>query len=196
MWPWRPFRGNRAETPNSHRIVDDGSRGHEWCSRRELNDRTGLDVAAGADVMADAGGHWAERFALVVPVGVDDGDRQPWRASRRRSGGPQNLFRPQRELRFGFGSHGTIGVKPDVVDAHVDQSPQPGFRHQVVDVGLADAGGDAGDQPCRRQVARPARVLFRTFGRPRRSSLTISVPSMLISGVRCPAFAGALPPRR
>ena len=35
----------------------------------------------------------------------------------------------------------------------------------------------------RRQASSPASVLLSTFSRPRRSSLTISVPSMLTSGV-------------
>src|SRR5690349_17347503 len=38
----------------------------------ELNDGARLDIAVRTDVMADAGGHWAERFALVVPIGVDN----------------------------------------------------------------------------------------------------------------------------
>ena len=40
----------------------------------ELDDGAGFDVAAGADVVADAGGHGAEGLALVVVVGVDEGD--------------------------------------------------------------------------------------------------------------------------
>ena len=43
---------------------------------RELNDRARLDVAVGADVVAGAGRHRTERLPLVVPVGVDDGDRE------------------------------------------------------------------------------------------------------------------------
>jgi hypothetical protein len=41
----------------------------------ELDDGAGLDAAGGSDMMADAGAHGAERLALVIVVGVDDGDR-------------------------------------------------------------------------------------------------------------------------
>ena len=37
----------------------------------ELDDRTRLDIAPGANVVADAGGRRAKRLAFVVPVGVD-----------------------------------------------------------------------------------------------------------------------------
>ena len=38
-----------------------------------------------------------------------------------------------------------VGVEPHVVDAHLDQPPQPRFRDQV-DVRLADAGRHADQQ--------------------------------------------------
>ena len=126
-----------------HRLVDrrpvaDGA-------GRELDDRTGLDVAAGTDVMADAGRHRAQRLAAVVPVGIDDGNRQPGAHLHDEAAHRQHLFRPERELRIGVRADDAVGVEPDVVHAHRDQPAQPGFGHQI-DVGLADAGGDADEQ--------------------------------------------------
>jgi len=40
----------------------------------ELDDGAGFDVAAWADVVADACGHGAEGLTFVIVVGVDDGD--------------------------------------------------------------------------------------------------------------------------
>src|SRR3989442_1333771 len=38
-------------------------------------------------------------------------------------------------------------MEPHVMDAHLDETPQPRFGHQLVDVALAHAGGDANQQP-------------------------------------------------
>ena len=127
-----------------HRLVDrwpiaDGA-------GRELDDRTGLDVAAGTDVMADAGRHRAQRLAAVVPVGIDNRDRQPGAHLHDEAADRQHLFRPERELRIGVRTDDAVGVEPHVVHTHRDQPAQPGFRHQL-HVGLTDAGGDADEQP-------------------------------------------------
>ena len=113
---------------------------------RELDDRAGLDVPAGADVMADAGRHRAERLALIVPVRVDDGDRQPRPHLHDEAADGEHLLGPQRQLRVRLRADHAVGVEPDVVDAHLDQPAQPGFGHEL-DVGLADARGDADEQP-------------------------------------------------
>ncbi len=39
--------------------------------------------------------------------------------------------------------------------AHVDQSLHPRFVQQIIDVGLADAGGDAGDQSVLQAIFQP-----------------------------------------
>ena len=53
-----------------------------------------------------------------------------------------------REGEFGVDlrADGAVGVIPGVVDARVDERAQPRFVEQVVDVGLAEAGGHAGEQ--------------------------------------------------
>ena len=114
---------------------------------RELNDRARLDVAVRADVMAHAGRHRAERFALVVPVRIDDRDRQTGPHLHDESPHCQHLLGRQRQLGIRLGTDRAIGVEPDIVNAHVDQTAQPALGHQIVDIGLADAGGDTGDQP-------------------------------------------------
>jgi len=48
---------------------------------------------------------------------------------------------------MGVRPHGPIDVEPGVHHAHLDQAIDPFLRHQVVDVGLADAGADAGKEP-------------------------------------------------
>ena len=96
--------------------------------------------------MADAGGHRAERLALVVPVRIDDRDGQLRAHLDDEAADAQHLFRRQRQLPARLRPDHAVGVEPGVVDAHVDQTPQPGLGHKI-DVGLADAGGDADDQP-------------------------------------------------
>ena len=67
-------------------------------------------------------------------------------------------------------------------------------RQQVVDVRLAQAGADAGEDACAsRQFCDALHRLARARpSRPRRSSLTISVPSTLISGVTLPSCRSRL----
>ena len=148
MQPLRRAGGRLAEIAQKrrlrHRVVD--RRAVADGAGRELDDRAGLDVAARPDVMADAGRHRAQRLAAIVPVGVDDGDRQPRAHLDDEAADREHLFRPERQLRVGLRSDDAVGVEPDVVHAHRDQPAQPGFGHQV-DVGLADAGGDADQQP-------------------------------------------------
>ena len=76
-------------------------------------------------MVADAGGHRAERFAFVVPVCVDDTDRQLGAHLDHEAPHAQNLFGPQRQLRVRIGADHAIGVEPRVVDTHFDQAPQP-----------------------------------------------------------------------
>ena len=143
-------------------------------SRRELDDRARLDVAVRADVMADAGRHRAQRLALVVPVGVDDRDRQLRRASRRRSAAPARSARasaPARDSASGR-RRGRCGTRRSARPCR--SAGAASARSPVRRCWSADAGGDAGDQPVSTAVLEAAQRLAQTFSRPRRSSLTIS----------------------
>ena len=67
------------------------------------------------------------------------------------------------ELRAGLGelgrdlrTDGTIGVIPRVVHAHRDELVEPRFAEQVVEIRLAQAGGDAGEQARVEAVAQTA----------------------------------------
>ena len=111
----------------------------------ELDDGAGLDGAGGADVVADAIGHGAERLALVVVVGIDDGDGQLGPHVDDEAAHLGDLIRREGELGADFRPDGAVGVIPGVVDAHVDEAAQPGLGEEVVDVRLAEAGGHAGE---------------------------------------------------
>src|SRR5262249_9057422 len=50
------------------------------------------------------------------------------------------------KLRVRIRTDDAVCVKPRVMYAHLDQTAQPAFRHQLVDIALAYAGGHAGDQ--------------------------------------------------
>ena len=114
--------------------------------RGELNDRTRLQSARGADVMADSGGHGAEGLAIVIVIGIDDGD---WHLSAH-AGDEAPHFRDlvgaQGELVVDLRSHGPVGVIPGVMNAHVDEFLQPLAAEQIINVGLAEARGHAGQQ--------------------------------------------------
>ena len=121
------FRGGLAE------ILEERGLGHGLVDAArvadvlggELDDRAGLDGAAGGDVVADAGGHRAERLALVVVVGVDDGDGQLGAHVDDELADAPGLFRGEGEFRVDFRADGTVGVIPGVVDAALDEAAEP-----------------------------------------------------------------------
>ena len=96
-------------------------------------------------MVADAIGHGAERLALVVVVGIDDGDGQLGPHVDDEAAHLGDLIRREGELGADLGPDGAVGVIPGVVDAHVDEAAQPGLGEEVVDVRLAEAGGHAGE---------------------------------------------------
>ena len=59
--------------------------------------------------------------------------------------GLQLLLRRQAQLRVGVRAHRPIDVEPGVHHAHLDQPIDPLLRQQIVDVRLAEAGADAGE---------------------------------------------------
>jgi hypothetical protein len=50
------------------------------------------------------------------------------------------------ELFVDLGADGAVGVIPGVVDTHVDEFLQPLAGEEVIDIGLAEAGGHAGHE--------------------------------------------------
>ena len=164
--------------------------------RGELNDRARLDVSARVDVMTDPGGHRAERLAHR-------------RRSRRRSIAIGSFARISTTNRRTcctcsgvsassadiFGPTGAIRVKPRVMDADVDQLRSHASVKSVVDVGLANARGDAGQQPLAQAVLEPAQ----------RPLEHVAIPPPLVAHdlvafdakpavSHCPAAAAASPP--
>src|SRR5439155_13091139 len=81
----------------------------------ELDNGARLDVAARADVMADSGGHWTKRLAVVAVVGVDDGDGHLRPRLDHELADADELVRTQGELRVHLRSDWPVSVIPDVV---------------------------------------------------------------------------------
>ena len=101
---------------------------------RELNNRARLDVAARADVMADARGHWTERLAAMVVIGVNDGDGQLRAHLHHESAHAHKLIRAQRELEIRFRPDRPVRVIPSVMDAAADEFAQPFLGEQFLNV--------------------------------------------------------------
>ena len=112
----------------------------------KLDDRAGLDVTTRADVVADARSHGAEGLAFVVVVGVYDGNGGFGALLDDKFPHLDQLIRTQGQFRRDFGPDGAVGVIPRVVDAPVDQAVQPFFREEIVNIGLAEAGGHASEE--------------------------------------------------
>ena len=113
---------------------------------RKLNDGAGFDGSAGTDVMGDARGHGTERLAFVVVVSIDQRDGQSGAHGGDELADANELIRAQSEFLGDVRADWPVGVIPSVVDAPGDKLPQPSFRQQVIDVRLAETGGDAGEE--------------------------------------------------
>ena len=115
-------------------------------SRAKLNNGTRLDVSIRADMVADASRHRAQRLAFVVPVSVDNGDRQF--GAHRDDESPQvkNLFGSKGKLWMRIRPDHPIRVEPGVMHSYLDQPSQPAFRGQLIDIALAYACGNARDE--------------------------------------------------
>ena len=98
-------------------------------------------------MVADAVGHGAEGLAVVIVVGVHDGDGHLGAHVDDEFAHLGDLLGREGEVGADLGADGAVGVIPGVVHAHVDESAQPFLGEEVVDVGLAEAGGDAGEDP-------------------------------------------------
>ena len=94
--------------------------------------------------MADAGGHRTKRLAVVVVVGVDDGDGHLRPSLDHELADADELVRTQGELRVHLRSDWPVSVIPDVVHAALDEFLQPLLGQEFVDVRLANAGGHSG----------------------------------------------------
>jgi hypothetical protein len=136
-------------------------------------------------VVGEAGGGGAQRAAQAVVVGIDDDDRLLGPHLDHELPRLALLLGRQCQLGLGHRPARPVDVKPGVGDAHLDQTVQPRFAQQI-HVRLAQTGTDAGQQLVLQAVLQPAIVRFQTSLPPRRSSLTISLPSTLINGVMLP----------
>src|SRR3989449_2091220 len=122
----------------------------------ELDNGARLDAAARADVMADAGGHRTKRLAVVVVVGIDDGDGHLRPRLDHELADADELVRAQSKLRIHLRSDWPVSVIPDVVHAALDEFLQPLFGQQLVHIRLADAGGHSGKKPGTETMFQPA----------------------------------------
>lgn len=122
----------------------------------KLDDRAGLQATSGSDMMADTGGHGAEGLPVVVIVGIHDRDGHL--AAHLGDEAPDlgDLIGCQRQLFIDLRADGTVGVIPGVVDAHIDELLQPVTREEVIDIALAKAGGDSGEELRIQAVAQTA----------------------------------------
>src|SRR5207302_10732027 len=112
-------RRELAEMPQERRLPQrlEGAERIANVLEGELDNRARLDVAARADVMADAGGHRTKRLAVVVVVGVDDGDGHLRPSLDHELADADELVRTQGELRVHLWSYGAVAVVPHVVHA-------------------------------------------------------------------------------
>ncbi len=142
-------------------------------------------------LMPVAAGQSALPFAVVI--GIDDDDRLLRPHLDDELARPPGLFGRQAQIRVRVRAHRPIDVEPGVHHAHFDEPVDPLIGQQVVDVGSAQAGADAREELVVQAVLRClASSSPSTPARPRRSSLTISVPSTLMSGVTLPSLPQSL----
>lgn len=97
-------------------------------------------------MVGDAGGHRTERFPVVSVIGVDDPDGHLGSHFHNEAADFDELLGSQGELGVHVGSDRTVGVVPDVVNPLLDELAEPRFGEEFLDIGLADAGGDAGEE--------------------------------------------------
>ena len=95
--------------------------------------------------MSKTGGSRAKCLSLAVVVGVDDADRFFDSHVDDELTNAELLVGRKGQLGGSLGAHGSVGVVPHVEDAELDESVDPGFVDQVVEIGFADAGTDSGD---------------------------------------------------
>ena len=124
--------------------------------RGELDDGAGLDVAARADVMRDAVAHRAERLAAVIVVGVNHRDGHLCAHLDDEAAHAHELIRAQRERGIHLRADGAVGVIPHVMRADFDQLAQPFLGAEFVNVRLAHARGDAGEDALAQAVLQAA----------------------------------------
>ena len=112
----------------------------------KLDNRTRLDLAPRVDVMTDASGHRAEGLAFVIPIRVDHANWHRLSQIHDELADAKHLIRAKGEFRMRISAHRTIRVIPHIMHPHVDQLLHPSLIQQIINIGLADAGGDAGNQ--------------------------------------------------
>ena len=112
---------------------------------RKLDGRAGFNIAIGRDMVADARRRGAQRIAIVIPVGIDQHDGFLAPHLHEESAKADDLLCGQRQLSVGALACGAIDVVPGVEDVAVDEFVEVFLGEQVVDIGLAEACGDAGD---------------------------------------------------
>ena len=132
----------------------------------KLQRRTGFNVAVGADVVGDADRRRTERPALVIPVGINHHQRSREADIDDKTAQRGNLPRVQREFRHRVRADRTVDVIPEIVRAERGDIVHEFFRGQITDVGFADAGADAGNEP-----------VGAAGGQSRQSLLIYSVPA-------------------
>src|SRR5690606_7168050 len=99
----------------------------------------------------------------AIVVGVDDSDRHFRAHLHDKLADARELIRPQCELRIHLRTHRPIRVKPDVMRAAIDQLAQPLFAAEFVDIRLANAGRDAGEDALAEAVLKSTQRALRDF---------------------------------
>ena len=106
--------------------------------------------------MTDTGHHRTERLPLVIVVGIDEHQWQLRPHLDDELPHTAHLLWVKRELGIDLRPHRPVGVIPGVVHTAVDEKPQPIFPQEIVDVALAEARRDAGEQTVLQAVVEPA----------------------------------------
>lgn len=135
-----------AEVAEELALIEDLFEGSSIVDRLggELDDGARLDIAGRSDVVREAGHGGAEGLALSVVVGIDDDD---WFVDARvddELAHAAEFFGGEGEFGRAFGSNHAVDVEPAVHDSHGDEFVDPGIAEEVIDIGFADAGADAG----------------------------------------------------
>lgn len=97
-------------------------------------------------MVGDTGGHRTERFPVVSVIGIDNPDGHLSAHFNDEAADFDELLGSQGELGVHVGSDRTVGVVPDVMNPLLDELAEPRFGEEFLDIGLADAGGDAGEE--------------------------------------------------
>ena len=112
----------------------------------ELDRRARLDIAPRVDVVAHSVGGGAEGPASVVVIRIDDDDRLAAAHVHHEAPHLDHLLGGQGQLRAGVGAGRPVAVVPDVVGAKLDHPVEVFLADHVGHVGLAYAGGRAGEK--------------------------------------------------